>query len=173
MNNFCFKTPRPKSKKEKSISIVLEVLFCAFIIWMFFLTSLTMVRIYVITCILFLTIVAFYTRKYKTKYSDVFFVLTSDYIKIINDGNERLLNKTDVGEVVIKFKSKKGDNISWRAWYIPSTGHKNIINFLNKTGNISTHKILCLTDADYWRLKSLGFFLKEQGIEVKMKGFLM
>ena len=46
-----------------------------------------------------------------------------------------------------------------------------IIKITTKDGKIIVRNIWCENDADYRRLKSLGGFLEEKGINVKMKGF--
>ena len=51
------------------------------------------------------------------------------------------------------------------------TGHENTIKLITKNGEKTTKNIWCENDADYRRLKSLGGFLEEKGIDVKMKGF--
>ena len=78
--------------------------------------------------------------------------------------------------VILKYYHTKGDGLFSGAFLgpgIPKTGHENTIKITTKDGKKIVKNIWCENEADYWRLKSLGFFLKEQGIEVKMKGFLM
>ena len=51
------------------------------------------------------------------------------------------------------------------------TGHENTIKIITKDGKKIVKNIRIENDADYWRFKSLGDFLKEKGVEVEMKGF--
>jgi len=50
-------------------------------------------------------------------------------------------------------------------------GHENTIKIITKDGKKIVKNIRIENDADYWRFKSLGDFLKEKGVEVEMKGF--
>ena len=54
---------------------------------------------------------------------------------------------------------------------IPDTGQENIIKIITKDKKTIVRNVWCENDSDYWRLKSLGDFFTEKGIEVKMKGF--
>ena len=55
--------------------------------------------------------------------------------------------------------------------HMPNTGQENIIKITTKEGAKIVRNVWCEKKSDYWRLISLGDFLKEKGIEVKMKNF--
>ena len=73
----------------------------------------------------------------------------------------------DIQKVVIYYSSTKGDQAKVRTM----TGRDNTIKIITKEGEKIIKNIWSENEADYWRLKSLVFFLKERGVKVKMWRF--
>ena len=88
------------------------------------------------------------------------------WVEISKETSIRIEN-TDIQKILLHYRFTKGDQAKVRTM----TGQENIIKIVAKNGKTITKNIWCENDADYWRLRSLGSFLEEQGVEVKMKGF--
>ena len=72
-----------------------------------------------------------------------------------------------IQQVILHYSNTKGE----QAKVMTMTGRDNTIKIITKNGEKITKNIWCENDTDYRRLKSLGNFLEEKGINVKMKGF--
>ena len=78
------------------------------------------------------------------------------------------IENVDIKKIVIHYRNTKGDRAKVRTM----TGRENTIKIFTTDGETIIKNIWCENDSDYWRLKLLGDFFKDKGIEVKMKGFL-
>ena len=91
----------------------------------------------------------------------------STLIEISEKKLSEKINYVDIQKIEIHYRNTKGD----QAKILTMTGHENTIKLITKNGEKIAKNIWCENDADYRRLKSLGDFLEEKGIDVKMKGF--
>jgi len=78
------------------------------------------------------------------------------------------INYSDIQKVAIIYWFQKKD---FDFSLLPATGHENTIKIITKDGKRIVKNIRIENNADYWRFRSLGDFLKEKGVEVEMKGF--
>ena len=136
-----------------------------------------MIIILIIITLVFYLIVPLliYFKKKKQKFKILNF--KEDSLIVENDTITEI-NYLEIKRITLIYKSTKSDN--WGDWIgtvrsfiaIPSTGQDNTIKIIKKNGEKTVINIWCENDADYWRIRSLGSFLKEKGIDIKMKGFL-
>ena len=104
------------------------------------------------------------TTKKQKKNSIITFNPT--WIEISSEISIRIEN-VDIRKIILHYRYTKGDSAKVRTM----TGHENTIKIITMNGEKITKNIWCENDIDYQRLKSLGKFLEEKRIDVKMKGF--
>jgi hypothetical protein len=78
------------------------------------------------------------------------------------------INYLDIEKIVVHYIATRYDV---GGWVLNMTGRENTIKIITKDGKKITKNIFIENKGDYLKLKSLGDFLKEKGVEVKMKGF--
>ena len=139
--------------------------------------ALTITRILHVFIILLFSIILFcvgilmYLKEKRQKFEVLSFFST--YLTIGNNPLAKI-DYTKIQSITLSYKYTKSSSWLGGAYSpisIPSTGHENTIKIITENGGKTTKNIWCENDADYRRLKSLGGFLEEKGINVKMKGF--
>ena len=103
--------------------------------------------------------------KNQKKFDIITFGMT--YMEIGKEIPTRIEN-INIQKIILHYRFTKGDQAKVRTM----TGQENTIKIISTDGETITKNIWCENDSDYWRLKSLGSFLEDKGIDVKMKGFL-
>ena len=128
--------------------------------------------------VLFLAVIIFlfwaffsYFKKMKQKFK----ILSIKENHLIIENNSPIeIDYMEIQNITLRYTTVKGS--SWVGLgrffiTIPDTGQENFIQIITKEGKKIVRNIWCENDADYWRLKSLGSFFEERGIDIKMKGF--
>jgi len=113
----------------------------------------------------------FYFKKIKQKFK----ILSVKENHLIIGNNPPIgIDYMEIQNITLKYGAVKQTN--WLGGVttliaIPDTGQENFIKITTKDGKKIVRNIWCENDADYWRLRSLGYFFEKRGIDVKMKGF--
>ena len=169
MNTFDFKISINRYYKNRIDTILFYVIIVIAI--------LTITRILHVFIILLFSIILFCVGilMYFKERSQKFEVL-SFFLQYLTIGNEPLIkiDYTKIRSITLNYKYTKSSSWiggTYSPISIPSTGHENTIKIITKDGKTIIKNIWCENDIDYQRLKSLGRFLEEKGIDVKMKGF--
>ena len=113
----------------------------------------------------------------------VYFKKIKQRFKILSVAENQLIIENnppiEIDYMKIQNITLRGGSVKGTSWLgvmyslvaMPNTGQDNIIKIITKDGETIVRNVWCENDADYWRLKSLGNFFEEKGIEIKMKGF--
>ena len=112
-----------------------------------------------------------YFKKIKQKYKTL---SVQENLLIIEDNPPIEIDYMKIQSITLKGGSVKGTSwlgVAYSPIAIPNTGQENTIKIITMDGRKIVRNIWCENDADYCRLRSLGSFLKEKEIDIKMKGF--
>ena len=110
-------------------------------------------------------------QKEKKKEKDL--ITFGDTKIIIESKTICTIDYKDIKKISLSFRSTTSKNwFSLRLIFRPPNfGDSNTLKIEKKDSQVIKKDIWCEVDADYWRLKRIGKFLKEKGVDVKMKGF--
>ena len=113
-----------------------------------------------------------YFKKVKQKYK---ILSVQENHLTIEENHPIEIDYLKIKSITLKYGGVKGTSwlgVVYSPIAIPNTGQENTIKIITKDGETIVRNVWCEKGSDYWRLISLGNFLKDKGIEVKMKGFL-
>jgi len=143
------------------LSIVGLFLYVLIVLLVFFAPANLLLIIWPIAAYLFASQIIEFFRKYDT--------ITFAPL-LIEIGKESLVKVgyASIQKITLNYYGEKWDYVYPIGFKI---GHENTIKIITKDGRKIVKNIRIENNVDYRRFKSLGCFLEEKGIEVKMKGF--